>query len=89
MHICLCLFACICAHEYLCKDFRFYKNTCCITFALLQEKALVLLLINTSLAKVTVWEGLLECACLCMFVSVYVHVYVYVFLTGIHWDNIN
>lgn len=83
MHICLCLFACICVREYLCK------NTCCITFALLQEKALVLLLINTSLAEVTDWGGLLECACLCLFVSVYVHVCVCVFLTGIHWDNIH
>lgn len=76
MHICLCLFACICAREYLCK------NTCCITFALLQEKALVLLLINTSLAEVTDWEGLQECAFLCLFMYMSMCVFFLLASTG-------
>lgn len=88
MHVCLCLFVATCARECVCKDLRFHENTRRITFGLLQEdKALVLLLINTSLAKVTDWETRAAGVCVC----VHVHDCVCMFFSYccVHWDNFN
>lgn len=80
---------CLCVYKHF-KDTLVIPKAQTLTFRHLQEdKALVSILIKTSLAKVTNWEigtvGVCECVCTCACTCLCA----FSFCVSVHWDNVN